>query len=295
MTFVTKNKIFSKQWLINYTLIVAGSLAFAVGLMMFVVPNKLVLSGVYGISAILHYLFGTPVGLIGLLIDIPLVIVGIRLLGPRFGYKTVVGFVLTAFFIDCLAFYYGEQSLVADQFLLSAIFGGVFLGLGRGLILKSKASYGGTNIFSMILSKYTRFPIGKLMIYVDFVMLLISFLIFQDWKIPMYSLIVILVSSKVVDSVVQGFNYDKTLFIVSDRFEDIRDKILYDLNRSGTFIEGEGMYNSINKTVIFTVVNRREMAILQDYIHRIDPKAFVTVIDANEILGEGFKSLNDKS
>lgn len=295
MAFVTKDKFFSKNWIINYSLVVIGAFIFAAGLVLFIIPNKLISGGNYGISAILHYLFNTPVGGIGFLIDTVFLLIGIRVFGPHFGNKTVVSLILTAFFTDCLTYFYGEQSLVGDKLLLSSIFGGVFLGLGWGLFFKSKASSGGTNIPAMILHKYTHIPIGQLIIYFDLAIVLFGFLIFQDWKIPLYSLIVILISEKVADSVIQGVSYDKTLFIVSDKFEDIRDKILYDMNRSGTFIHGEGMYNGANKTVIFTVVNRREMAILQDYIHQIDSNAFVTVIDANEILGEGFKSLNDKS
>jgi uncharacterized membrane-anchored protein YitT (DUF2179 family) len=94
--------------------------------------------------------------------------------------------------------------------------------------------------------------------------------------------------------VLQGISYDKTLFIISDRFEEIRERIIVDLNRGGTFIPGKGMYNSSEKTIIFTVVNRREMAVLEEFIHKIDPHVFLTVLEANEILGEGFKSLKEK-
>lgn len=146
----------------------------------------------------------------------------------------------------------------------------------------------------MILSKYTRLPVGQLLIYVDSVILLLGLIVFGDWKIPLYSLIVIFITGKVLDTILQGINYDKTLFIISDKHQEIRDKIINDLNRGGTFLQGKGMYNGADKSVIFTVVNRREMAILQEYIHQIDPKAFLTVINANEILGEGFKSLSEK-
>lgn len=146
----------------------------------------------------------------------------------------------------------------------------------------------------MIISKYTKLPIGQLLIYVDSVIVLFGLIIFQDWKIPLYSLIVIFITGKVIDTILQGVSYDKTLFIISDKHDLIRDKIINDLNRGGTFIKGNGMYNGAEKTVIFTVVNRREVAMLQEFIHDVDPMAFVTVINANEILGEGFKSLKDK-
>ncbi|MCF8351568.1 MAG: YitT family protein, partial [Bacteroidales bacterium] len=112
--------------------------------------------------------------------------------------------------------------------------------------------------------------------------------------IPLYSLIVIFITGKVIDVVLEGIDYGKTLFIISDKYEEIRDKIINDLNRGGTFINGKGMYNQTDKTIIFTVVSRREMTILQEYIHSVDPQAFLTVINANEILGQGFKSLREK-
>ena len=104
----------------------------------------------------------------------------------------------------------------------------------------------------------------------------------------------IFITGKVIDVVLEGLSYDKTLFIISDKYADIRKYIIEDLERGGTYLKGEGMYNGSSKTIIFTVVNRRELAILQEYIHQIDPSAFVTVLEANEILGEGFKSLEEK-
>jgi uncharacterized membrane-anchored protein YitT (DUF2179 family) len=294
MSFIQKDKVFSKRWFINYSLILVGAFILASGFVLFITPYKIVPGGVYGIAIIIHYIFNLPVGMMALTMDIPLTIIGIRILGPRFGYKTVVGFLLTAFFVDGLSYLYGDQPLVENEPLLSSIFGGVFLGIGLGLIFKSKATSGGTDIVAMIISKHTKMPVGQLLIYVDSVIVLFGLAVFQDWRIPLYSLIVIFITGKVIDTILQGVNYDKTLFIISEKHDEIRDKIINDLNRGGTFLPGKGMYNGSDKTVIFTVVNRREMAILQEFIHEIDPFAFVTVINANEILGEGFKSLSDK-
>ncbi|MDP2237689.1 MAG: YitT family protein [Bacteroidales bacterium] len=294
MSFIQKDRVFSKRWFINYSLILVGAFILASGFVLFITPYKIVPGGVYGIAIIIHYIFNLPVGMTALTMDIPLTIIGIRILGPRFGYKTVVGFLLTAFFVDGLSYLYGDQPLVENEPLLSSIFGGVFLGIGLGLIFKSKATSGGTDIVAMIISKHTKMPVGQLLIYVDSVIVLFGLAVFQDWRIPLYSLIVIFITGKVIDTILQGVNYDKTLFIISEKHDEIRDKIINDLNRGGTFLPGKGMYNGSDKTVIFTVVNRREMAILQEFIHEIDPFAFVTVINANEILGEGFKSLSDK-
>jgi uncharacterized membrane-anchored protein YitT (DUF2179 family) len=294
MAFIQKDELFSKRWIINYLLIIIGSFILASGFVLFITPYKIVPGGVYGIAIVIHYILGTPVGLTALTMDIPLTLIGIRILGPRFGYKTVIGFLLTALFVDGLTYFYGEDPLVANEPLLSAIFGGVFLGIGLGMIFKSKATSGGTDIVAMIISKYTSLPVGQLLIWVDSVIVLLGLLVFQDWKIPLYSLIVIYITGKVIDAILQGIDYDKTLFIISDKYQEIRHKIINDLNRGGTYLKGKGMYNGDEKTIIFTVVNRREMAMLQEYIRQIDPHAFLTVINANEILGEGFKSLRDK-
>ena len=132
------------------------------------------------------------------------------------------------------------------------------------------------------------------MIYVDSVIVLVGLVVFRDWKIPLYSWIVIYITGKVIDVVLEGVSYDKSLFIISDKHEEIRDKILNNLDRGGTYIDGKGMYNMADKRIIFTVVSRRELGLLEEYIHEIDPKAFLTVTDATEILGEGFKSLKEK-
>jgi uncharacterized membrane-anchored protein YitT (DUF2179 family) len=292
--FFIKEKPFSRKWFISYSLITIGAFILATSFVLFITPYKIVPGGVYGISIVLHYLLGTPVGLVALCFDIPLTIIGIKFLGPRFGMKTVAGFSLTALFTDTLTFFWGYEPLVNGDALLSSIFGGVLAGLGLGLIFKAKATSGGSDIVAMILAKYTRLPLGMLMIYVDSVIVLIGLVVFQDWKIPLYSWIVIFITGKVIDVVLEGVSHDKSLFIISDKHEEIRDKILTNLDRGGTFIDGKGMYNMAEKRIIFTVVSRRELGLLQEYIHEIDPKAFLTVTDATEILGEGFKSLKEK-
>ena len=175
-----------------------------------------------------------------LLFDIPLTLIGIRVLGPRFGFKTVLGFSLTAIFNDTLTIFWGYKPLVEGDVLLSSIFGGVLVGLGLGLMFKSKATSGGSDIVAAILNKYTNIPIGQLMILVDSVIVLLGLVVFGDWKIPLYSWIVIFITGKVIDVVMAGISYDKSLFIISDKHEEIRDKIIHNLNRGGTLIEGKG-------------------------------------------------------
>jgi uncharacterized membrane-anchored protein YitT (DUF2179 family) len=292
--FPSNEKPFTKKWFISHSLIIIGAFILASGFVLFITPYKIVPGGVYGISIMLHYLLGTPVGMVALCFDIPLTIVGIKVLGPRFGYKTVLGFSLTAIFTDVLTYFWGFKPLVPGDALLSSIFGGVMVGLGVGLIFRSKATSGGSDIVAMIIAKYTRLPLGMLMIYVDSVIVLLGLAVFRDWKIPLYSWIVIFITGKVIDIVMAGISYDKSVFIISEKHEAIRDKIISDLNRGGTYIEGKGMFNMADRKIIFTVVNRRELFQLEEFIHEIDPTAFMTILDANEIFGEGFKSLKDK-
>jgi len=292
--FILKEKPFTKKWFISHTLILIGSFILASGFVLFITPYRIIPGGVYGISIVLHYLFGTPIGLVALCFDIPLTIIGIKILGPRFGYKTVLGFSLTAIFTDTLTYFWGFEPLVKGDALLSSIFGGVMVGLGLGLIFRSKATSGGSDIVAMIIAKYTRLPLGMLMIYVDSVIVLVGLLVFRDWKIPLYSWIVIFITGKVIDIVMTGMSSDKSIFIISEKHEEIRDKIINNLNRGGTLIEGKGMFNMADRKIIFTVVSRRELFLLEEYVHEIDPNAFLTVLDATEIFGEGFKSLKEK-
>ena len=292
--FLSFEKPFSRRWFRSYILIVIGTFAVASGYVFFITPHKIVPGGVYGISIMIHYTLGLPIGLTALAFNIPLTMIGIRVLGPRFGVKTVVGFILTSIFVDSLYYLWGNQALVEEDTLLSCIFGGLLIGVGVGLVFKAKASSGGTDVIAMMIGKYTKLPLGQLSMMVDSAIVLASLLVFGDWKIPLYSFIVIFILGKVVDVTLQGISYDKTLFIISEKFMEIRDKIINDLNRKGTFIQGEGMYNGAPRKIIYVVVNRRELAMLEEYISHIDPDAFLSVVDANEILGKGFKSLHDK-
>ena len=295
MAFLQSEKIFSKKWFKDYGLIFFGTLFVASGYVFFITPYRIVPGGIYGIAIVLHYVLGFPVGLTALCFNIPLTIIGIKILGPRFGTKTVVGFVLTSIFVDLFTFLFGADPLqLSHDILLSSIFGGLVIGLGVGLIFKAKATSGGSDVIAMILSKYTKMPLGQSMMMVDSTIVITSIVAFGDWKIPLYSWVAIFIVGKVVDTVLQGISYDKTLFIISDKHEEIINKILNDINRGGTIIDGKGMYNGVDKKIIYTAVNRRELEILKEYIRQIDPKAFLTVINANEILGRGFKSLDEK-
>lgn len=302
MAFVSKEKLFSKEWFIAYGLIVLGSFILAAGFVFFINPYNFVPGGVYGIGIVVNHLTegvipfwpdGFPIGLFGLLLNIPLTIAGIKILGPRFGVKTVLGFVLTSLFMDSLTYFVGSGDILnlENEKLLACVFGGVIVGFGLGLIFKSRATSGGSDIIAMIIAKYTKMPLGQLMIYVDSAIVLIGLVVFKDWKVPLYSWLIIYITGKVIDVTMTGVNYEKMVFIISDKYELIRDKIIDDIKRGGTYIDAKGMYQGVDRKIVFTVVSRRELSIIKAYVSEIDPGAFITVAEANEILGSGFKSL----
>ncbi|MBI9058429.1 MAG: YitT family protein [Labilibaculum sp.] len=330
MAFIQKDAIFSGKWFYNYAILISGALIMAAGFVFFIIPHGIVPGSIYGIGIIINkltlgtfpqglfgilnpadydgffsgllYQFmdysndlfrkyggGIPVGIASLAINIPLSLIGIKVLGPRFGIKTFLSFILCALFIDVVSAWWGFIPLV-DDVLLSCIFGGIFIGFGLGLILKARATSAGSDILAMIGAKFTGLPLGQLVIYVDSLIVLSSLYIVMDWQIPLYSWIVLFIIGKVTDITLQGSTYEKALFIISEKHEEIRNKITNDYKLNGTILKGNRTLDLKEKQIIFIVVNRRELSMLQDYIHSIDPIAFVAVMETNEILGKGFKS-----
>ncbi len=292
--YISKERPFSKKWFKAYSFIVLGAVVITSGYVFFIIPYKILPGGVYGIAIILHHKLGTPVGMTALVFNIVLLLAGLKLLGPRFGVKTLTALVLTSVLVDVASYWSGLEPLVEDEALLSSVFGGLLVGVGVGLIFKARASTGGSDVLAMILGRYSSMPVGQIMIVIDSVVVLLGLLVFGDWKIPLYSWILIFVYGKTVDVVLQGPSYDKTLFIISKKHDLIREKLVKDMGRRGSFLSGEGMFGGKSHKIIFTTVTRREVALLQDFIHDIDPDAFMTVLEANEVLGGGFRTLKDK-
>jgi uncharacterized membrane-anchored protein YitT (DUF2179 family) len=284
-----------KKTIFEYVMILIGSFIMAAGLVIFISPFKLAPGGVYGIAITLHYLTDAlPIGLIALFMDIPLFIIGTLILGKKFGLKTLIGIFSLSGFTTLLENFYGYEPLVTDDYFLASVFGGVLIGIGLGLIFKSRATSGGTDIIAMIINKYTRIPVGTLIIYVDATIVLVGLIAFKDWRIPLYSWVTIFITGKIVDMMIEGIASEKAVYIISDKYEEIRDKIINEMGRGGTYLRGEGMYNGAQKKIIYTVVDRKELILLQRYVHEIDPNAFLTVMETKETLGEGFHSLKEK-
>ncbi|MBO7648393.1 MAG: YitT family protein [Bacteroidales bacterium] len=295
-----------KEFFKTYLLIVVGTFIMSIGYVVFVSPLKLAPGGVYGIAIILHHLFNFPIGLSGICLDIPLLIIGTLWLGPKFGAKTIVGVITLPAFISLWEKIYGYAPLIAlpgdpmtpdpaANFII-ALCGGVIIGIGLGLIFKTRATSGGSDIIAMIIGKYVKhIPLGTLLIIVDSTIVLAALVAFKDWTIPLYSWLIIYVTGVVMDKVIVGFHSDKVVLIVSDYYDEIRQHIFDELDRGGTFLNGEGMYNNDEKRIIFTSLSRKQLPILIHFVHEIDPKAFVSILDASETLGNGFTSLREKA
>lgn len=276
-----------------------GTALLAAAFVFFITPYRIVPGGVYGMGVVLNYLFpGIQVGTYGLAMDIPLMLIAFRLFGARFGAKTVVAALLTPVFMNALTYVVGADPVtmlggkidLSNDVLLSCIFGGVLMGAGVGLILKTHATSGGTDIIAMIVSRYLHLPISRSVLYVDSLVVLFGLAVLGDWKLPLYSLVTIFVSSRVIDYIVDGGSGDKLLFILTERHEAIRAFILDRLERGGTYIKASGMYTGADKEMVFVVVSRREVSLIRDRVREVDPEAFMIVVDAHETLGEGFKT-----
>ena len=290
----------------TYGLILLGTFIMSIGFVVFISPLKLAPGGVYGIAIILHHVFNFPIGLSGICLDLPLLLIGTLWLGPRFGAKTLVGVISLPAFISLWEKVYGYAPLIAlpndpmtpdpSATFILALFGGVIIGVGLGLIFKTRATSGGTDIIAMILGKYIKhIPMGTLLIFVDSTIVLVALVAFKDWTIPLYSWLVIYITGVVMDKVITGFRANKAVLIISEKYEEIRQRIFDELDRGGTYLKGEGMYNHDEKKIIFTSISRKQLPTLIHFVHEIDDKAFVTILDASETLGDGFNSLREKA
>jgi len=234
--------------------------------------------------------------------DVPLLLLGIYFLGGMFGVKTIICTFAIPAFMRLIHYLYGYDALLEpgitdrtllNEQLLSAIFGGIVYGIGIGMIFKARATSGGSDIISMILNKYTHISLGTLVIIVDCTITLSTVVAFGDWRLPMYSWIIVFIEGKVIDLVIDGAAVHKTLMIVTDKLDPVKDVIIKDINRGATLLPAVGMYRGESRNMIYTILTRREMMILRHRIAEIDPEAFINVIDSKEILGRGFKPLKE--
>lgn len=276
-----------KDWK-NYLAILLGALVFALSLNYFIIANQLAEGGVTGVSLIIHYLTGFPVGLAILGLNIPIFALGWRELGRTFAFRTVLGVAAVSVFVDVTVPLLKLFQPPPSDLLLAALFGGAASGLGLGLIFRAGGSTGGVDIVAQIAHHRYGVSIGRVMFTFDAVVLTAFGLLFNR-NAALYSLVAMFVASRVIDSVQEGAYTAKAVTIISDNPQPIVRRITSELERGVTLLKGEGGFTGSPKEVLYCVVNRNEMARLKTIVHSEDPRAFVIVSDAREVLGEGFR------
>jgi len=279
----------SREWFVNNTWVISGSLVMAAGYHFFIIPHLVVPGGIIGLAQLINHLTGWPVGITALVFNAPILLLASRILGPGFGAKTVVSMVVSSLAIDGLAAWRGVTPVIPD-ILVSTVFGGVMIGVGVAMIIRGKANAGGTSLVGQLLSRITRVPTGRCMLWIDGVIVIASMIILRDLKAAPYAVIGIYAISRSLDAFLNGLDASKALMIISDKHAEIRDVILRGLDRGGTVLDGHGLFNQDEqRKVIFTALSRRETVALQKRIQLIDPDAFCMVFDTTEVLGSGFK------
>jgi uncharacterized membrane-anchored protein YitT (DUF2179 family) len=263
-----------------------GVLLTALGLDLFLIPNKIAAGGVSGIATILHYLISVPVGAAMLALNVPLFAVGIYRLGLRFGFRSLYGTITLSLVVDALAPFLPAPT---HDLLLASLFGGVMVGLGLGLVFRHKGTTGGTDLAAAVLRTYTGVNIGQLLFLVDATVVIAAGITFGSAELAMYALITIFVTAWLIDLVQEGFSYAKAFLIISDRPSEISAAIVKELNRGATAWPARGVYTGAEREVLLSVVNRSEVTRLKDIVYGVDPRAFVILADVHEVLGEGFK------
>ena len=274
--------------------IIFGAAIYAFGLTYFVVPHHLFEGGATGITLITYYLFNIPISVMNLIINIPLFILAWKLFGAKTLYSSVLGTISLSIWLAIFEKIPLSFNLEGDLVIV-ALVAGVLLGLGLGIIFNAGGTTGGTDIVARILNKYTNISVGKLLFALDFLILMLILIIFQDLRLVTYTLLFDFIVSRVIDLIGEGGYAGKGFMIITQKPMEVADKINEELGRGVTFISGQGYYSQKDLKIIYCIVARNEMIKMKELIHTIDPKAFITITEAHEILGEGFTFVKEET
>lgn len=274
--------------------IIFGAAIYAFGLTYFVVPHHLFEGGATGITLITYYLFNIPISLMNLLINIPLFILAWKIFGSKTLYTSLLGTISLSIWLAIFEKIPLSFNLEGDLVIV-ALVAGVLLGLGLGIIFNAGGTTGGTDIVAQILNKYTNISVGKLLFALDFLILMLILIIFQDLRLVTYTLLFDFIVSRVIDLIGEGGYAGKGFMIITQKPMEVADKINEELGRGVTFISGQGYYSQKDLKIIYCIVARNEMIKMKELIHTIDPKAFITITEAHEILGEGFTFVKEET
>ncbi len=276
----------------DYALITAGALILATNVIVFLTPNHVVSTGITGLGMLAHYLWGWPIGMVTLALNIPLFLAGIRWGdGFKFFVRTIYAVVMMTLAIDLLTPYLPP---ITGDALIYTLFGGLLDGIGIGLVLRGRGTTGGTDIVAQLLNRHHGIPFSNVFLVANTATLFLAAFVVGIVPI-LYALIVNYVSARVVDVVQEGVSYARTLFIVSREHEAVRRAILDQLGRGVTVLEARGGYTLEKRPALYVVVGRSQVTVLKRIIAEIDPHAFVVVAEAHEVLGEGFRPVRGET
>lgn len=288
----------NKHRILEYLYIIIGSAIAGLSIVIFTTPAKIAPGGVSGIGTLLYHLFGWDVGLSILCLSIPIFLIGVLQFGKTYGIKSLIGSLLLSLFTSLFGRIFGYEGILDYSkdisFLLSCLFGGVLTGCGLGIVMKSGANTGGTDILAQILARYTHMALGTALMVVDALVIIASVFIFS-LESAMYAIIVVYITSMMINKVVLsiGTNYAKSIYIVSNKLDEIGHYILTDLDRSGTLVSAKGLYSKTERPMLLTIVPNQYVAKLTREVHKIDPAAFMIIQDTYHVLGEGFTPIEE--
>ena len=265
---------------------VLGSAVFAAGFAFFLQPNDLSPGGISGLALLLVELTGFgSVGMISILINLPLFVLGGLKIGKQFFAGSLIGMVLSSVLIDGFA----ALQLPAVEPVIAIVYGGVICGLGLGIVFVNGTSTGGSDILVRLLKlRYRNVPIGQISLTFDAVIVLLTGLVFRDMNKALYTGITVYLCGKMVDAVVYSFDYSKVAMIISKEYETIAREVGIRLDRGATFLHGEGSYSGQETKVVLVAIKKQQLAELKELVMELDPSAFVIVQEAHQVLGDGF-------
>lgn len=281
-----KRKLYLKKYANEGILLIIGCFIMACGTSFFLLPNQLSSGGFSGISTITYYLLNIPLGATIFTLNIPLFILAYIRLGKSFFLKGLLGTAILSSFIDILDQF---PALTQDRFL-ACVYGGIAIGIGTAIVLKSNSSTGGTDLLSYIIRSYRpHYRSSSLIVGVDIIIVTLNVIFFKDIEIGLYSAITIYLMGKMIDIIFEGVNFTKMMFIISDKYEKIAKEIGNKVDRGSTGIYAKGMYTNKDKMMILCVGSRNEIAKIKHIAVSIDRKAFIIISNARETWGKGFK------
>ncbi|WP_425465528.1 YitT family protein [Paenibacillus hemerocallicola] len=261
-----------------------GAALVSVGLEIFLVPNNIIDGGVVGISIICQHLTGLPLGLFLTLINLPFLLLGYKQIGKTFAISTLYGVIVMSIGTALL---HPVEPLTIDP-LLAAVFGGIILGIGVGIVIRVGGSLDGTEIVAILLNKKSPFSVGEIVMFFNFFILGSAGFVF-GWDRAMYSLIAYYIAFKMIDLTIEGFDESKSVWIISEDAKMLGDAILQRLGRGVTYLNGEGGFSGDDKQVIFAVITRLEQAKLKSIVEELDPGAFLAIGNIHDVKGGRFK------